>query len=87
MAVVGAGVTGLTAARHLAPSFDVVVVDKGRGVGGRLATRRIGDATFDHGAQFITTHTPDVAATAAGPRPTRSTARSRSNAGDSPAPL
>ena len=27
----------------------MVVVDKGRGVGGRLATRRIGDATFDHG--------------------------------------
>lgn len=59
--VVGAGVAGLTAARHLSQSFDVVVVDKGRKVGGRLATRRIGDATFDHGAQFITTHTAEFA--------------------------
>jgi predicted NAD/FAD-dependent oxidoreductase len=33
---------------------DVVVVDKGRSPGGRLATRRIDDATLDHGAQFFT---------------------------------
>jgi len=64
--VVGAGVAGLTAARYLNRSFDVVVLDKGRGVGGRLATRRIGDATFDHGAQFITAHTPEFAETVAG---------------------
>ena len=64
--VVGAGVAGLTAARHLVRSFDVVVVDKGRGVGGRLATRRIGGATFDHGAQFITTHTAEFAETVSG---------------------
>ncbi len=59
--VVGAGVSGLTAARLLSESFDVEVVDKGRKVGGRLATRRVGDATFDHGAQFITTHTSEFA--------------------------
>ncbi|MFM8862721.1 MAG: NAD(P)/FAD-dependent oxidoreductase, partial [Acidimicrobiia bacterium] len=57
--VVGAGMAGLTAARRLAESCEVVVLDKGRGVGGRLATRRLGDATFDHGAQFLTTHTPE----------------------------
>lgn len=59
--IIGAGVAGLTAARRLAESYDVIVLDKGRGVGGRLATRRIGDATFDHGAQFITTHTAEFA--------------------------
>lgn len=59
--VLGAGMAGLTAARRLAGSCDVVVLDKGRGVGGRLATRRLGDATFDHGAQFLTTHTPEFA--------------------------
>jgi len=31
-----------------------VVLDKGRSVGGRLATRRLGGATLDHGAQFFT---------------------------------
>lgn len=52
--VVGAGLAGLVAARELAASCSVVVVDKGRGVGGRLATRRIGEAVLDHGAQFFT---------------------------------
>ena len=53
--VVGAGLTGLIAARELHRSgASVVVLDKGRGVGGRLATRRIGDGVFDHGAQFFT---------------------------------
>ncbi|MEJ6738989.1 MAG: FAD-dependent oxidoreductase [Actinomycetota bacterium] len=61
--VVGAGMAGLTAAHLLRERCDVTVLDKGRGVGGRLATRRIGDATFDHGAQFITTHSAEFAAT------------------------
>ncbi len=52
--VVGAGLAGLTAARLLSADHDVLVVDKGRSVGGRLATRRIGGATLDHGAQFFT---------------------------------
>lgn len=54
--VIGAGLAGLTAARQLAQSGQpVLVLDKGRGVGGRLATRRIGAGVFDHGAQFFTT--------------------------------
>jgi len=61
--VIGAGMAGLTAAHVLTDFADVVVLDKGRGVGGRLATRRVGDATFDHGAQFITTHTDEFAET------------------------
>ncbi len=54
--IVGAGIAGLTAARQLrAAGHTVQVLDKGRGVGGRLATRRIGSARLDHGAQFFTT--------------------------------
>jgi renalase len=60
--VVGAGMAGLIAARQLRHDHDVIVLDKSRGVGGRMATRRIGDATFDHGAQFLTTHTAEFAA-------------------------
>lgn len=59
--VVGAGMAGLTAAHRLSGVTEVVILDKGRGVGGRLATRRISDATIDHGAQFITTHTSEFA--------------------------
>ena len=53
--VVGAGIAGLMAAQSLSKSgHEVTVVDKGRSPGGRLATRRIDDATLDHGAQFFT---------------------------------
>lgn len=53
--VVGAGIAGLLAARTLREQgLRVTVLDKGRGVGGRMATRRIGAAVFDHGAQFFT---------------------------------
>ncbi len=53
--IIGAGLAGLSAANDLHQAgLNVLVVDKGRGLGGRLAGRRIGDATFDHGAQFMT---------------------------------
>ncbi len=53
--IVGAGLSGLVAARELAGAGrTVVVLDKGRSVGGRLATRRVGNAIVDHGAQFFT---------------------------------
>lgn len=53
--VVGAGIAGLLCARTVAAAGVAVrVLDKGRGVGGRMATRRAGDAVFDHGAQFFT---------------------------------
>lgn len=54
--IVGAGVSGLVAARELQNAGrSVLLLDKGRGLGGRLASRRMGEATFDHGAQFVTT--------------------------------
>jgi renalase len=53
--VVGAGLAGLLCARSLADAGrSVVVLDKGRSPGGRLATRRIAGARLDHGAQFFT---------------------------------
>ncbi len=46
---------GLTAAGVLqARGWSVVLLDKGRSAGGRLATRRISESIFDHGAQFFT---------------------------------
>ena len=61
LVIVGAGLAGLTAARALAGTYEIVVLDKSRSVGGRMATRRIGGATIDHGAQFFTTHTAEFA--------------------------
>lgn len=53
--VIGAGIAGLTAARILTEAgIDVLVIDRGRTVGGRVATRRIGAELIDHGAQFFT---------------------------------
>lgn len=53
--IIGAGIAGLSCARQLSRAgVPVVVLDKGRGIGGRVATRRAGDAQFDHGAQFVT---------------------------------
>ena len=59
-AIVGAGLTGLTLARLLKPHWPEapVVFEKSRGVGGRMATRRIGTTRFDHGAQFYTLRAP-----------------------------
>jgi len=55
-AVIGAGIAGLACARALADhGLPVTVIDKGRGPGGRLSTRRRGDGhAFDHGAQYFT---------------------------------
>jgi predicted NAD/FAD-dependent oxidoreductase len=55
VAVVGAGVSGLFAARILTDhGIDVQLYEKSRGTGGRLATRRIDDLAFDIGAQYFT---------------------------------
>jgi predicted NAD/FAD-dependent oxidoreductase len=56
IAVIGAGMAGLSCARRLADAgYAPVVFDKGRGIGGRLATRRTpGGLQFDHGTQYVT---------------------------------
>jgi hypothetical protein len=57
--IVGAGIAGLSAATELvANGRRVVVLEKSRGVGGRMATRRVGEAVCDHGAQFFTVRGP-----------------------------
>jgi renalase len=55
VAVIGAGMAGLACARRLADAgLAPVVFDKGRGLGGRLATRRVDGLQFNHGAQYVT---------------------------------
>jgi renalase len=53
MIIVGAGMCGATIAnRFLEQGMNVIVLEKSKGVGGRVATRRTENAKFDHGAQF-----------------------------------
>jgi predicted NAD/FAD-dependent oxidoreductase len=72
VAIIGAGMAGLACAeRLLAQGWPATVFDKGRGPGGRMATRRVtvpsgtensaaADVTlrFDHGAQYFTARDP-----------------------------
>lgn len=63
--IIGAGIAGLACAQTLHSSgFEVTVLEKSRGVGGRVATRRIDSGvTFDHGAQYFTVRDSAFAAT------------------------
>ena len=64
IAVIGAGVAGLTAGRVLAESgHEVVIFEKSRGYGGRLATRYAGkdnNSKVDHGLPYIEVSSADI---------------------------
>ena len=70
--IIGAGVSGLAAARTLHDAnHSVMLLDKGRGVGGRAATRKLGDreapgGRWDHGAQYFTLRSPALRQTLTG---------------------
>ena len=55
IAVIGAGIAGLVAARDLVDAgHEVVVFEKSRGLGGRMAARRAeGEAVVDHGLPVL----------------------------------
>ena len=58
IAIIGAGISGLTAAIVLSEIADVTLYEKSRGAGGRICTRYSDPYNFDHGAQFFTARTP-----------------------------
>ena len=63
IAIVGAGMAGLSCGQRLSRlGHEVRLFDKGRGPGGRMATRRMEDGGttlhFDHGAQYFTAREP-----------------------------
>ena len=55
VAVIGAGMCGISCASYLQKNgFEVTVFEKSRGIGGRMASRRINEqVSVDHGAQYI----------------------------------
>jgi hypothetical protein len=61
--IIGAGMAGLSAATALVSTGQcIIVLDKGRGPGGRMAARRVeiagAQVSFDHGAQYFTARDP-----------------------------
>ena len=57
--VIGAGMAGMACGQALrGAGHSVTLIDKGRGAGGRMATRRLdtplGEVAFDHSAQYFT---------------------------------
>lgn len=53
--IIGAGISGLLCATELRQKgLSVRLLDKGRGLGGRMATRRMAGGRLDHGAQYFT---------------------------------
>ncbi len=54
IAIIGAGLSGLTLARRLQGQAEITVFEKSRGVSGRMSTRYAGEYEFDHGAQYFT---------------------------------
>lgn len=57
--IVGAGLTGLTLAQNFkAQGRRCLLLDKSRGIGGRLATRRFSDLGLDHGAPYLSNPDP-----------------------------
>ncbi|SDX32424.1 hypothetical protein SAMN04488238_107110 [Roseicitreum antarcticum] len=54
---------GVACGRALADAGHMpLILDKGRGIGGRIATRRSTNVQFDHGAQYVTARHPEFAA-------------------------
>ena len=52
--IIGAGVSGLLCGKRLAEAgHSVLILDKGRNIGGRLSTRRTDGAVFHHGASSL----------------------------------
>jgi len=59
VAIIGAGIAGLSCARELKlHGLSVDVFEKSRGSSGRMSTRRSEDWSADHGAQYFTARDP-----------------------------
>lgn len=59
VAIIGAGIAGLSCATQLqAQGFKVEVFEKSRGPSGRMSTRNGEDWSADHGAQYFTARDP-----------------------------
>ena len=54
LVIIGAGLAGVSLALRCRDAMQVTLIEKSRGVAGRMSTRRLDDQVFDHGAQYFT---------------------------------
>ncbi len=60
IAIIGAGIAGLTIATYLQKqNLNITIFDKGRGVGGRMSSRRTEWGYLDHGTQYFSVKSPE----------------------------
>ena len=62
IAIIGAGLSGLTAANNLKNHAEITIFEKARDVGGRMSNRCAKPYFFDHGAQFFSAQTNEFKA-------------------------
>lgn len=62
IAIIGAGLAGLSTLQHLDPAlFRVTLFEKSRGPGGRLSSKKVGESSWDMGAQYLRAHSSEFA--------------------------
>jgi predicted NAD/FAD-dependent oxidoreductase len=59
IAIIGAGMAGLTVARNLQALAEVTLFDKSKGTGGRLSSRSFAEGWIDHGAPYFSADSQD----------------------------
>jgi predicted NAD/FAD-dependent oxidoreductase len=60
VAIIGSGICGAYLANLLAAKYEVYVFEKARGLGGRSASKRQGETSFDYGVSYFSIQDPDL---------------------------
>lgn len=59
--VIGAGISGLVFSQQMKKKgLNILLIEKSKSVGGRMATRRDENSRYDHGAQFLKLEKPEL---------------------------
>jgi predicted NAD/FAD-dependent oxidoreductase len=60
VAIIGSGICGAYLANSLAAKYNVYVFEKARGLGGRSASKRQAETSFDYGVSYFNIQDPDL---------------------------
>ena len=60
VALIGSGICGAYLANALAAKYEVYVFEKARGLGGRSASKRQAETSFDYGVSYFSIQDPDL---------------------------